>query len=170
MGLSLGESKYIFNLIDIDKDKNVNIAEYSNFMEVFLVPFKACDPENTHVLDKDMLMAEECKFMVFETPEDEPQLSIDVKNSTEPIIMYLGMGPSINFFGYIVVRKLIVGFNKCGDGRTLSRTQMRCAFKVLSKKRMITDSDGYAAFDLVTYMQQGVKLGNNQLLGFREYL
>lgn len=35
---------------------------------------------------------------------------------------------------------------------------------------MVIDSDGYAAFDLVTYMQQGVKVGNNQLLGFREYL
>jgi hypothetical protein len=85
-------------------------------MELFLIPFKACSADDgTYLLDKAKIESDDCKFMVFEGADDEPQLSIDVKNSTEFIIKYLGFGETINFFGYIVVRKIIVGFNKCGE-------------------------------------------------------
>jgi hypothetical protein len=36
MYLSLGEIKYIFNMIDINNDKNINGLEFINFMDKFL--------------------------------------------------------------------------------------------------------------------------------------
>jgi hypothetical protein len=64
----------------------------------------------------------------------------------------LGMGGYLNLYGYVVVKKVITSFNRCGQGRAISRSDLKCAFKVLSKKRMLTDSDGYEVFKINAYL------------------
>lgn len=81
MGLTLGEVKYIFNIIDIDHDLHVDKNEYQNFLTLFVEPFQACDTESVHSLDADKIKAETCKYMPFEG--EEPQLHIDAKEATD---------------------------------------------------------------------------------------
>ena len=81
----------------------------------------------------------------------------------------LGMGGYLNLYGYVVVKKVITSFNRCGQGRAISRSDLKCAFKVLSKKRMLTDSDGYEVFKINAYLSQGIDRGYDQFLDFREF-
>lgn len=49
--------------------------------------------------------------------------------------------------------------DKCGDNRMISRTGAKCAFKIMSKRKLLTDTDGYETFKVLTFLKYGIDKG-----------
>ena len=65
------------------------------------------------MIDSDKVKADTCKYIPFEG-ENEPQLHIDAKEATDEIMIYLGNFKTLNLWGYIIVKKMLLSFEKCG--------------------------------------------------------
>lgn len=60
--------------------------------------------------------------------------------------------------------------DKCGDNRVISRTGAKCAFKIMSKRKLLTDTDGYETFNVLTFLKYGIDKGYDQFLDFKEFM
>ena len=52
----------------------------------------------------------------------------------------------------------------------VTRTGAKCAFKVLSKRKLLTDSDGYEIMKVVGFLKYGIDKGYDQALDFKEFM
>jgi len=84
IGLTYGESKYIYNLINIDKNKEIHQSDFWHFHDIFVEGFKKCGAsvDNNYMLTKPEIDTDECKFMEWKENQMEPFLHIDAKNGS----------------------------------------------------------------------------------------
>jgi len=55
--LTVGEIKYLWNVVDVDKDNQIKAEHYHDFKEVFIDPFEEfCNLLGTYTMDEGTLV------------------------------------------------------------------------------------------------------------------
>ncbi|MFM1913009.1 MAG: hypothetical protein RIR51_847 [Bacteroidota bacterium] len=127
--LTRGETEQMFNFIDQNKDDMIDMGEWGAFVQLFIMPFEACDMEHNYLLepkefkicfDKDP----KTKVVTFRRRHEKEKynLMMDVLSTRGRSV--------INFSDYLFLRKALFGWQNChSSNKYIALSQFKCAFR-----------------------------------------
>lgn len=127
--LTRGETEQLFNFIDQNKDDMIDSKEWAGFVQLFIMPFEACDTSHNYLLevkefkvcfDKDP----KTKLVTFRRryEKDKYTLMMDVISSRGRSV--------VNFADYVFLRKTLFGWQNChSSNKYIALSQFKCAFR-----------------------------------------
>jgi hypothetical protein len=127
--LTRGETEQMFNFIDQNKDDMIDHSEWGAFVQLFILPFEACDVQHNYLLepkefkvcfDKDP----KTKMVSFRRryEKDKYTLMMDVISTRGRSV--------VNFADYLFLRKALFGWLTChSSNKYIAMSQFKCAFR-----------------------------------------
>ena len=127
--LTRGETEQMFYFIDQNKDDMIDHSEWGAFVQLFILPFEACDLQHNYILepkefkvcfDKDP----KTKLVTFRRRynKDKYNLMMDVVSTRGRSV--------INFSDYLFLRKSLFGWQNChSSNKYIALSQFKCAFR-----------------------------------------
>lgn len=165
--LTRGEAEQIFLFADIDHDDLVSSFEWDNFIQLFILPFEACDTNNDYLLDHSEFA--QC----FNKDPNSEFLRFRRRHETYKYRMILSVletrgRDSIDFNEYLFLRKSMFGWRQChSNAKYIAVMNFQCAFRLAVPQKYVLKTD----YEMI--YQTGMRMANDNSmiqLDFLNYL
>lgn len=127
--LTRGETEQIFNFLDQNKDDMVDMSEWSAFVQLYILPFEACDMNHNYLLEKDDFK------LCFDKDPKTRQVAFRRRHEKKKYEIMMDIlstrGRSVlNFADYLFLRKALFGWENChSSNKYIAMSQFKCAFR-----------------------------------------
>ena len=144
-----GESDQIFYFADQNRDDLLDNREWTEFKALFLLPFEACNPSGTYLLDKEEL--KNCfeadprsSFVIFRRRYNLEDKKYDLMRE----LISSRAGGDLNFADYLFIRRALFGWKECySTPEYISKRQFKCAIAAALPHKYYTQLDTDIIYD-----------------------